>query len=1009
MKKCLRAQCIKRRIRSLVSLLLIVTFVPPPALNFNVSATTVIDGVKEAQYTDRHTVNVTDLYSNPGGVLQPTNNSNVSGKVSYSWDDTYFYFYITATPNATMVDFKLDPDPDINTPTDLNTTFNANNQTDGHIYFRIQSDGTYNQRTGGAKGTELLNNIYYSKDDVNGYVIELKWYRAYAGNTMDTSRFRFNVNIGASSGMVAQKGYWNYYSGLVEIKLNGIDGVRDNLYKNSYDITQCFTYASAPIANTYKVSGQLYYAWDDDYLYFYVNSIDASYLDLRIDPDPSAPIVTDQNTEFQAAANNASTGDTYIRVNSDGTRSVRSVGNKNAMLNSSEYTYVEKTDTGLLLEMKWPRKWNNTIDTNSFKFTVNLGAPNGSIALKTAWTWYAGQTEVLFPKASEIGDTSFEISTAGLATNTIYLLSSAVITGAANIMEQDSARLVCSLQGLINRDFEKNKIAVYLNRDSQDTFWMNYLKGDNKLLSGMNTVNISTFDQFLNTFRNQLIACGMILWDPNVPATANAAGTICGLDGYLPVKYDTASTGLHQRLLSLGVMVKQNLVGKFTGTGTIPDTSIASTGSKKCDVYYWAMELYMDRCSTKYIAYVPDGAGCVTTNPIYAYGDSHSAGGNCIFNHDYFIARRCFFFDLTCVNEAPCDEPNQPVGKDLATLKAILQKRYDLAGGAIGQCIGFVPWWIKYTTFHDLGSLAPTTVEWMYSDLITAYNVALEADAAHPTCMTNASVYYKSPKRTQYVNNRPSTTTTFDSNTIYCLYYMGDYDSSAWLKKYTSTLWSDSNRSYIPCMWAFNPNLSDRVPMIFDYLYENKLSTDYFVTGDSGAGYIMPTSLFAGNGVRTALPSGDIAWKNYCKPYMDLFQLDVTGFIINGNYTVNNNVMSLYKRISPVGSFHNDMNNKLSIYYGTPYIYLQNSVGDLSTSVTTRAQTMYRFASNTMSGYNFAAFRTICYTPSDIKELTEEFLSIAAANNPSKKYKFVDVYTFFDLIKQSGQGTIIGG
>ena len=70
---------------------------------------------------------------------------------------------------------------------------------------------------------------------------------------------------------------------------------------------------------------------------------------------------------------------------------------------------------------------------------------------------------------------------------------------------------------------------------------------------------------------------------------------------------------------------------------------------------------------------------------------------------------------------------------------------------------------------------------------------------------------------------------------------------------------------------------------------------------------------------------------------------------------------------------------------------------------------MYRFASNTMSGYNFAAFRTICYTPSDIKELTEEFLSIAAASNPSKKYKFVDVYTFFDLIKQSGQGMIIGG
>lgn len=110
---------------------------------------------------------------------------------------------------------------------------------------------------------------------------------------------------------------------------------------------------------------------------------------------------------------------------------------------------------------------------------------------------------------------------------------------------------------------------LYFNMDASDPFWLEYISGDGKMLDGMQTVRIDSFDQFLTTFEKPLKSTGMIAWDTNVPATANVASTICGLDGYLPVKYDTSSGSLYNKLKSMGVPEKMSLVGKFTGKGTI--------------------------------------------------------------------------------------------------------------------------------------------------------------------------------------------------------------------------------------------------------------------------------------------------------------------------------------------------------------------------------------------------------------------------------------------------------
>lgn len=66
---------------------------------------------------------------------------------------------------------------------------------------------------------------------------------------------------------------------------------------------------------------------------------------------------------------------------------------------------------------------------------------------------------------------------------------------------------------------------------------------------------------------------------------------------------------------------------------------------------------------------------------------------------------------------------------------------------------------------------------------------------------------------------------------------------------------------------------------------------------------------------------------------------------------------------------------------------------------------MYSYLKTNMKGLNFGAFRTICWTPSQINQLSETFLAYAKKQDPNTTYKFVDPYTYFAMIRQSGQGS----
>jgi|GEM_PF-1292405 len=617
-------------------------------------------------------------------------------------------------------------------------------------------------------------------------------------------------------------------------------------------------------------------------------------------------------------------------------------------------------------------------------------------------------------------DKSFVTTTLGIKPRTMYVLSPSVV-----LKSLQHKRLVYSLQGLVNRDFgidEEHSSIIYVENDASDNSWREYLLNSETgpFYAGtngdrFNVVQINSWFLFYKTFKPVIEQCGYITWDPNVPATANVAATICGLDGYLPVM---DGSGLEAELTERGIEERMTLVGKFTGS---------TTGSKKNDAYRWALDNYFSRCSYDYIAYTTDGAAEVSGNPVNLDGDSFTHG-YCIENHDYLIARRAFFIDLNPYSgDRPEDSSSASAGLDLATFKLVLDRRYSRAGGKYGAFMGFIPWWIKYASDcgnSTAGAKPSYYLEWLLSEILACYNLGKEADAAFPCSMTNGSVYYKYTVADELVNkNKPEYTgstkvTSYNSSVHYYTIYVGDYDSSAWVKKHMSTMWGDVNRGKIDLMWSINPNLAYRVPMIFEYMYDNLSDCDYMAAGE-GAGYSIPTGLVSGSTPRyygstrpSSYASGIDAYKTYAKKMYDMCDMDITGFLIMGANNLSTSVASAYSYFSPTAVFHQapagsstTTNWNFAMYGSTPFIVCRQDSLYYEDDYATRNSGLYSHAFTAMGSYGFSCFRTVCETPTEIKGSVEDFNAYCATKGKSVQY--VDPYSLVYLAKNNASSKFL--
>lgn len=572
----------------------------------------------------------------------------------------------------------------------------------------------------------------------------------------------------------------------------------------------------------------------------------------------------------------------------------------------------------------------------------------------------------------------------------------------------DTCHLVASLQGLVNR----KRARLYLRYLPADDFWWEKLRRPGEWLAGRPVEQIDRLEALLERFRGDYR--GVVVYDERVPATSNLASTIAGLENLLCIRYDPGPNSLYTRLVQGGprLPVKRRLIAPdggplFTGRGTIPDTSLPSTGSAKGDAYTWARVHFLEgsgkgpRCNPTRLAYYLDAYWL--RQPLASVPSHHT-----LTNHDFFISRKAFFFDLSpWEDESPVDDPEQPAGTDAAILKAVLRAAHQASGGRMIHVGGFVPWAYKYTNYGVAGGKhEPVPSEWHYAETLSAYNAFMDADAIGLGAMANASFFQHYPLKPQYPQQaRPDAAALQARGFLdaegrvaprhYYAFYVGDYDSAAWLYQMLPRLWDHPDRGKVPLSWAFNPNLADRMAPALVYTRETASPLDRFVSGDSGAGYINP-GLLEPPRVWSDLPSGSETWREHCLPYFRRWDLSVTGFVIDGYApAMTKPVLDAYAAFSPGGIVAQKV-PPLSLHGEMPVLRMDY---DLTQTPPESARVLLSRLGGDLSGPpeapTFHVFRAILKTPAWYRELMEA----AHAAQPEAAVEFVDLPTLLALAK----------
>ena len=568
----------------------------------------------------------------------------------------------------------------------------------------------------------------------------------------------------------------------------------------------------------------------------------------------------------------------------------------------------------------------------------------------------------------------------------------------------DHVHTAATLQGIVNR--HKPRLFYFFvetgNRCIDEYWWEKYRK-PGKWLADRDTKTYSNIVDLVTAFRNDIE--GVVLYDPNVAATSNIASALAGIENLIAVRYDTHPDSLYSRIVLDGpkLPVKRRLLNEdgtplFTGQGKIPDTDRDSTGSIKCDPYIWFIEHFMKagKCNPEFGAYYIDQKW--RDNPHGTVRNHHT-----LSNHDFFVAQKAFFFDLSPWGDEPAtDDPTQAVGTDRTTLQELLRTAYTLNEGKKITYIGGFPAWIYKYTQHAGGSHDDVPTEWEFSQIISAYNACKDADAIGLGALANASFWQHYPLKKQYpqhwvtheqLKERGYLTkdgkVNFDGRN-FMIFYVGDYDAASWVAQTMPTIWDDPNRGKVPMMWCIGPALEKRVPMALEYQRETATPNDYFAAADNGAGYLMPGMLQEPRGI-SGLPSGLDAWANHCKPYYQRWDLTITGFVIDGFAPgLNEQGLDCYAKFSPNGIVPQKV--LTAMLHGTMPV-LRSDWDLVSDNPKEAAQVAMDRIRDRKQEIHFHWFRHILKTPTWQVGVIEEMRRI------DPKVELLDAPTFFELLR----------
>jgi hypothetical protein len=538
----------------------------------------------------------------------------------------------------------------------------------------------------------------------------------------------------------------------------------------------------------------------------------------------------------------------------------------------------------------------------------------------------------------------------------------------------DEAMAAACLQGLINR--AGPELYVLSPADKRPYYWLQVLSQDGRWLSERKLEAVADLNGLVALAKGRVK--GAVIWDPSVPATVDVATTIAGVEDGVVLSPEMADRTLGAWTLP----VLADLRGRFTG---------AETGSAKNDAYRWAIREYLAR-------------GVCSAHLICLYEDAFSARAQgdvgYVVTRDWAVRSRAFVFDLSpWGDERPGDDPEQPLGTDLATYRLLLEEILrQSAGKQMTELAGFFAFG-KYSNVPGHASAHdPVPTEWETVHLISPYNCYQNTVAS--SCF-NQSLHCQAPRR-RLKQHRPTEVVGLADRTYLC-FLMADYDSATPLYGFLPDHWDDPNRGQIPLAWGIDPNLVETFPDLFSYFYATASANDYFTSDASAAGYMNPNRvqerhlpLFVRHNQRffretdmTIAPMV-LDWDEPTPQLKDAF----TRFAPDGLATI---VMDLHGTGGRSPEPH--------VWRGMPVTNLINNACNFDSPEQAAAILGACLRGQPAGSPGFYLFRVVWTGPTQIINT----VALVRQARPDLDLEVVDPYTFFRLFKEHEERHLSGG
>jgi hypothetical protein len=337
-----------------------------------------------------------------------------------------------------------------------------------------------------------------------------------------------------------------------------------------------------------------------------------------------------------------------------------------------------------------------------------------------------------------------------------------LVVADATGVSDDSNMMLAALQGLVNRNGARLYVINRTNPKYYDEIWLRAMQ--DKGYTGAEE-RIKDPMAVLDRFRSEV--AGVIVYDPEIPGSVNAAWMLAGLKNAIPTSPESAA--------KFGLPVVEDLRGRF---------------KRNVDAYRYIYDNYWDQMSHFLLAW------------------QHPKDNNVCYR-DYIVQWKVFTFWISA-------HEDQEKGSDPGAEEAFVNE-------LLANTPGNVPvmGWMKHG--DKLG-----IEEYTAARLLSEYGKWIPGTGFSSNVSVHSAIHPKEGTFKQKFRALPAKAKLEPDKKYISIGILDSGDAHWYYQFHQRGIWADPLRGTVPVGFCMNMTMCDTLPLVAQWYYENMTANDSF-------------------------------------------------------------------------------------------------------------------------------------------------------------------------------------